>query len=62
MHPAGILGHIDGTNLIGEGLHHRGHEKADHRRYQQRQDHIDDQLIFQYHGILRQRAKKPIFL
>ena len=34
VHPAGVLGDIDGAHLIGKRLDHRRHQKADHQCYQ----------------------------
>ena len=63
VHPTLILGHINGAHLIGEGLDHRRHQKADDQSRQQCQQHIDEQLIFKWHvSVLRHRARKPTFL
>ena len=50
VHPASVLGHVDGPHLVGEGLDHRRHDKGDHQGRQKGQEHIAHKLVIQYHG------------
>ena len=51
VHPAGVLGYVDGPHLVSKSLDDGRHQKADDQRHQQRQQRIGDQPVFDQHDV-----------